>query len=190
MGRGRVHVIDWFSLAAHKPLNSGVRPMKALALLILLTYPAVSFACGRSAEEPYRFHYYPQPGMSATTDGKIVKIDTDFVERLIANPSFDLFLSNSQELFYLLLTGHSSSQVAAARVLSLLITNPVLEEPCGGGTPQVAYGIEELAFVFSRTDFSALCKVSGRERGAIVAYYAEHPNLVVGPDRPQEVTCK
>lgn len=164
--------------------------MKALALAVLMLFPLSAFACGQPTEEPYRFLYFPQPGESATADGRTVRIDTSFVERLIANPSVELYLSNDQELFYLVLTGHASSHVAAARVLALLISNPVLEEPCGGGDPQVAYGVEELAFVFSRSDFSALCQVSAAERAAIVTYYDVHPKLLVGPDRPGGSKCK
>ena len=162
--------------------------MKLLALIVLSLFSSAALACGGSGEK-YRFLYFPEPGPSATKDGSGVRIDTRFVDELIESPSHDLYLENSQELFYLTVTGDEASQHAAARTLAYLIANPRYEEPCAGGDAEVAYGVEELAFVFSRTDLSGLCKISGAERDAIVGYYKARPDLRIGPEDPAMVRC-
>jgi len=164
---------------------------KSLFFLFLLSSLATpAFGCGNTPEEPFRFIYYPKQGSSVTASGKTVKIDTSFLDRLIAKPSRKAYDENSQELFYLLLTGNAKAQHAGARVLAYLIANPKLEEPCGGGKKADVYGIEELAFVFSRTDLQSLCLVTARERDLVVRYYKRNKRLAVGPDRPWSATCK
>lgn len=173
-------------------LESRIHAMRAEIFVTALFFALLSspaLPCSRSVSEPYRFLYYPQQGKSASRHGKSVTIDTSFLDELIANPSSEAYLANDRELFYLLATGDSKAQQAGAKILSFLIKHPEFEETCGGRR-QESYGIEELAFVFSRTDFSALCQVTEAERASILAYYKRNPRLAVGPERPWDATCK
>ena len=156
--------------------------MKLIILIIAVAISHQVAACGSNLD--FEFGGFSadgrqnhQFGESASISDGIVTIDTNFIERLSANPEGKELKKNREELFYLIASGNAPALNAGIKVFVYLLNNPEFYYECD--TKYEAWNKEELAFVISRNYklHSALCHLTDKEWNAVSVYYKQHPDL-------------